>query len=591
MEIGSKSGPEAGMRQQNAGKPASGVSGAARRLLWILSLGILLAGMASYLRDYFTPRRIPLPIAPLVVSSGSAASDRLPARPGALRGQNLLVVTLDTTRPDRLGCYGNHEIVTPHLDRLCARGVVFSGAAATASSTLPSHASIFTGRYPLRHGARANALYPLGSEQRTLAEMLSDSGYETAAFVSSFVLDARFGLAQGFDRYDDEVSPSTAPMGFAERRADETTQRAIQWLEGPHRRPFFLWVHYFDAHAPYDPPAPFAARYAQPYDGEIAFVDEQIGRLLTAVEAIRERETLVVVVADHGEAMGEHGEWSHAILVPEATLRIPLIFYARKGLPAGLHVAARVSQVDLMPTILSLLGIGLPPDLDGVDLTGPPDPDRPVRAETVEGRVSYGWARLAALYRGPLKYVEGPHPELYDLRSDPLERNDLLGSRAQDAAAMRRQLRALEGAAADALAAPVDLLEAGDVERLAALGYVVTGGHVVDAGAQGPDPKEMLPLLVRLQTLVSDFGGYQGWPAWKRFLMVVTGNSPARSRPELIRELEKMAADHPDFAPAYHFLAVFYRLEHRPEDAARALERRDLLRGTASPRQEQRAVR
>ena len=380
-------------------------------------------------------------------------------------------------------------------------------------------------------------------------------------------------------------------MGFAERRGDETTQRAIQWLEGPHRRPFFLWVHYYDAHAPYDPPAPFAGRYAQPYDGEIAFVDEQVGRLLKAVEATRERETLVVVAADHGEGMGEHGEWSHALLVQESTLRIPLILYARTGLPAGLNVAARVSQVDLMPTILSLLGIGLPSDLDGVDLTGAPDPDRPVLAETVEGRAYYGWARLSALYRGPLKYVEGPHPELYDLRSEPLERNDLLGSRAQDAAAMRRQLRALEGAAADELATAADRLETGDVERLAALGYLVTEGHAVDAEEQGPDPKEMLPLMTRLQTMVSDFGSYQHWPAWKRFLAAVTWSSPPRSRPELIRELEKVAAEHPDFAPVYQYLAVFYRQEQRPEDAARVLERRDLLRGTASPRHEQRAVR
>jgi hypothetical protein len=254
-------------------------------------------------------------------------------------------------------------------------------------------------------------------------------------------------------------------------------------------------------------------------------------------------------------------------------------------------VAARVSQVDLMPTILSLLGIGLPPDLDGVDLTGPPDPDRPVRTETVEGRASFGWARLAALYRGPLKYVESPHPELYDLRSDPLERNDLLDSRAGDAAAMRRQLRALEGAAADALAAPADLLETGDVERLAALGYVVMGGRAVDAEEQGPDPKEMLPLLVRLQSLLSDFQSYQRWPAWKRFLVSVTGSSPASSRPELVREFEKVAAEHPDFAPVYQFLAAFYRLEQRPEDAARAIDRQNLLRRIASPRHEQGTVR
>jgi arylsulfatase A-like enzyme len=568
------------MRQKNAGKSASGKFGAAKHLVWIFALGLVLFGVGRYVR-FFTPQRIPLPIAPLVVSSEGPASDHLPAQPGALRGQNLVVITLDTTRPDRLGCYGNHEIDTPNLDRLCERGVVFSRAVATAPSTLPSHASIFTGLYPRHHGARANALYHLGNEQQTLAEVLSENGYETAAFVSAFVLDSKFGLAQGFDHYDDDVLASNTPMGFANRRGDVTTERAIQWLEKPRSRPFFMWVHYFDAHAPYDPPAPFAGRYAQPYDDEIAFVDQQVGRLLTALEASGDRETLIVVAADHGEGMGEHGEWSHALLVQESTLRIPLILYSRTGLPAGLNVAARVSQVDMMPTMLSLLGIGLPSDLDGVDLTVSPNPDRPVLAETIEGRAYYGWARLTALYRGPLKYVEGPNPELYDLGSEPLERTNVIGARAEDAAAMRRELRVLEGVAANELTVTADRLESDDVERLAALGYVVTGGHAGDAEEQGPDPKQMLPLMTRLQQLVTDFGNFPKMPAWQRYLAIVTRSAPPLTRPELILELEKVAAENPDFAPVYQYLAIFYRQEQRPGDAARVLERRDQLRGPA----------
>jgi arylsulfatase A-like enzyme len=560
----------------------TGMSRAAWRLLWIFAVGLLLFGVGRNVR-VFQPQRSLLPIAPLVVSAAVATRDRLPAQPGALRGQNLLVVTLDTVRPDRLGCYGNRAIETPNLDRLCERGVVFSRAVATASSTLPSHASIFTGLYPRHHGARANAAYHLASEQRTLAEILAEKGYETAAFVSSFVLDAKFGLAQGFSRYDDEVSPSSAPMAFAERRGDATTQRAIAWLEKPRQRPFFAWVHYFDAHSPYSAPAPFAGRYPNRYDDEIAFLDHEVGRLLEALERIPERETFVVVAADHGEGMGVHGEWSHGLLVQEATLRIPLILYARSGLPAGLHVEARVSQVDLLPTILSLLGLEVPADLDGVDLTSPQEPDRPVLAETVEGRVFYGWARLAALYRGPLKYVGGPDPELYDLGSEPLEDNDRIASRAEDAAAMRRELEALQADAANERSRSGDTLQAADADRLAALGYVVAQAHPIDDEDQGPDPKTMLPLMTHLQTMVSDFGNYRSMPAWKRFLASITRSAPARSASEVIRELEKLAAEHPDFAAVYQYLTVFYRKEQRYEDAARAIAVKNRLRGAGVP--------
>lgn len=569
------------MRQKKTGK-----SRATWRLVSIVAVGFVLFAVGRNVR-VFLPQHVAVPIVPLVVSSPNTASDRLPAEAGALRGRNLLVVTLDTTRPDRLGCYGNKGIETPNLDRLCERGVVFTRAVAASPSTLPSHASIFTGLYPRHHGARANGIYRLGSEQRTLAEILSENGYETAAFVSSFVLDAKYGLAQGFDHYDDAVNPSSAPMGYAERRGDETTDRALAWLAKPRQRPFFAWVHYFDAHSPYTAPAPFAGRYPIPYDGEIAFVDHQVGRLLEVVDALPERETLVVVAADHGEGMGAHGEWSHALLVQEATLRIPLILYARSGLPAGLNVTARVSQADLLPTILSLLGIELPSGLDGVDLTQPQDPERPVLAETVEGRAYYGWARLSALYRGPLKYVGGPNPELYDLGSEPLELHDLIAARPDEAAAMRRDLQALQGNRANELTHAGDTLEEADADRLAALGYVVAQGHAPDDEEQGPDPKQMLPLMTRLQLMVGDYGQYRNLPAWKQILASVTRSAPPRDPREMIRELEEIAAENPDFTPVYQYLAVFYRRDQRFEDAARALERRDQLRGAMVPKQAQ----
>ncbi len=556
---------------------AAGGKRGRRRAVQLLAIGFLLFGLAAYLRGVrvLTPLEEQIPFAPLVVSPDLKTADSLPATPGALRGHDVVLVTLDTTRPDRLGCYGNSQGATPNLDKLAREGVIFSAAVATATTTLPTHASILTGLYPQRHGARANSHYRLDDGHRTLAERLSDAGYMTGAFVSSFVLDRRFGLAQGFGIYDDQMGVKAGFLGFAERKADQTTDRAIRWLSGQRRRPYFLWVHYYDPHSLHDPPAPFKQAHALPYDGEIAFVDHELGRLLEAVESAGSRETLVVVVADHGEAFGEHGELTHGRLVQEATLRIPLILGATAGLGRGVHVERRVSQVDLMPTILSLLGIEEPRDVDGVNLLEAPDRDRAILAETVDAE--YGWARLVALYKGSLKYVDGPNPELYDLARDPLERNDLVAERPADAETMRRVLREREGPDAGRLGTASVELGAEDIARLEAIGYAVGGGAAVTDGAPGPDPKAMLPAIVRMQRLLSDYDTYPRMPAWYRLLLRLGGNRVIDSRADLIRHLERLAAEHPDFAPVYQRLADFYEQEQRPADAVRARERFDEL--------------
>jgi hypothetical protein len=522
-----------------------------RRIVRLVSAAALAAGAVLIVKGRL-PEFPRVPLRPLVVSPEMPIVSSIPAEFGALAGQNLILVTLDTTRADRIGFYGNDEIETPNLDRLASQGVVFTKAVATASSTLPTHASILTGLYPQHHGARANSLFKVAEEQRTLAEILSENGYETAAFVSSVVLDARFGLAQGFGVYDDQAESRGGEFMFTERRGDQTTDRAIAWLRANAKRPFFLWVHYYDPHTRYDPPEPFASEYALPYDGEIAFVDQQLGRLLEAVESTKGPESFVVVTADHGEALGEDGEESHSHLVQEATIQIPLVFYSKRGLQGGLHVDVRTSQVDLLPTILPLLGIAAPEALDGVDLALASDPNRAVLAETVEGRVNYGWARSSALYEGPWKIVMRLQPELYDLSRDPIAHVDLSATKPGELMRLRGRLSELHGSGQNLLAPSMNDLSAFEIERLDALGYRVGSetGVTILADGPGPEPRELLPILSRLDLIVQ-----------------------LPERADAIRKLEALAGEHPDFAPVYVVLNRLYTRENRPEEARWALGR------------------
>lgn len=403
------------------------------------------------------------------------------------------MVTLDTTRRDRLGCYGDAEARTPHLDALCARGVALGNATAVAPVTLPAHASLFTGLYPPRHGARYNGVRVLDEAQTTLAERLQQAGYQTAAFVSAFVLDERFGLAQGFEHYDDAVTARGAnafSAGGNERDAADTVDTALAWLAAHRdRRPLLLWLHLFDPHAPYElrglaSGADDAARYAE----EIAHADAQIGRLLDAPQ-LRGTDALIVVLADHGEALGEHGERTHGLFVYESTVAIPWIF-AMPGLAdGGAAASALASQVDLVPTVLELLGLPIPAGLDGRSLLrAARESEEAVYLETTLPFFDFGLAPLFAARAGALKRIEAPRPELYRLDSDPGEAHNLLESDAPDAAADRLAVQLdnwlIEWPALDEGPAPAD---AGELtERLRSLGYL-SGS---DVGMAGQDPKD-----------------------------------------------------------------------------------------------------
>lgn len=428
------------------------------------------------------------------------------------RSRSLLLVTIDTVRADHVGAYGYRAAETPALDRLAHEGIRFDRAESSVPLTLPSHATILSGLTPPHHGLRNNGAGSFPDDRPTLATRLSAAGYSTGAFVGSFVLDHRFGLARGFDVYDDEIErdPNAPGSLEAERPASQVADRALAWLEkaaGDRERPFFAWVHFYDAHAPYSPPEPYASRHKEaPYDGEIAFVDGQIARLVEFLDRRGlARSTVVAVAADHGEALGEHGELTHGLLLYEPTLRVPLLLRG-PGIPAGKTVEAPVGLADLAPTLAGMLGKPLDGQearsgkdasrLDGRDLSaalekGAEPGETDLYAETEYPRI-FGWSGLYALRRGKLKYIAAPHAELYNLAHDPGEAANLLEARARRADLDVRLARFQENVRTPE--APAGRSDE-TVAKLASLGYI--GGNptaVPSSGGQKPlkDPKEMV---------------------------------------------------------------------------------------------------
>ena len=379
----------------------------------------------------------------------------------------------------------------PRFDRLAREGVLVEEAVAHVPQTRPSHASILTGRYPYEHGLRDNAAGPLAPGMPTLATVLKAAGYDTAAFIGAYPVSRSSGLDRGFDVYDDPFE--TAVDGRTERRAQEVVDRALGWLARPRGRPFVAWVHLFDPHAPYIPPPPFAGRFARrPYDGEVAYADSQVERLLAWLDdSGQRRATLVVVTSDHGESLGEHGEEEHGLLVYDSTLRVPLVLSWPGHLPAGARARGQFRSVDLLPTLLELLGVPAVrtsgTSRADVLARGGRIPDNESYAESLYGALHFGWAQLRALRAEGWKYIEAPRPELYHLTEDPGEMRNVLQSREQVASGMRQSLGRFGGGAGEkAVAAPIDH---DALERLAALGYVggVAGTTIK---VTGKDPKD-----------------------------------------------------------------------------------------------------
>jgi arylsulfatase A-like enzyme len=358
----------------------------------------------------------------------------------------IVVITLDTTRADRLSPYGFMNVSLPHLERLAREGVVFDHATSVAPLTLPAHTSLFTGLLPPNHGVRDNADPPLAETHMTLAETLRAQGFRTGAFVGSVVLDADRGLRQGFEEYRGVDGDATRRPHRIQRRADQVVTDAIRWLDTIVESRFLLWAHLYDPHRPYDPPEPFASIYAHnPYVGEIAFADAEIGRLLDALarRGLLNR-TIVVVAGDHGESLGERGERDHGIFIYESVLRVPLVIRGPSLAPSRIGEVVRLT--DVMPTILDLADVPGPP-VDGTSLV---DSMRGRRSSLSLEAYSeslyperFGRSPLHALREGRFKLIEGPRPELYDLERDPFEERNIYDERRAMAEAMTARVRAI----------------------------------------------------------------------------------------------------------------------------------------------------
>jgi arylsulfatase A-like enzyme/Tfp pilus assembly protein PilF len=425
---------------------------------------------------------------------------------GATARPNVVLITIDTLRADHLPAYGYQKVKTPAIDSLVKDGVLFKRAVAHAPITLPSHTSIMTGLYPMTHGVRNNGDYYLPDSIPTLAEVLQRSGYRTAAFVSAFLLDARFGLNRGFDVYDDSTTSQSSQARpelslTRRRRGDETAAKALAWLDsrGSDQTPFFLWVHFFDPHQDYDLPEPYLTQYKDhPYDGEIAFTDAQVRALLDRLKGLGlYRDTLVVLTGDHGEGLGEHGESAHSIFIYDSTQRIPLILKLPQERRAGITVAPLARHVDIVPTVLDVLNIPATAfhDLPGRSLMGSA-PDSAVRsyAEAYLPKDYYGWSSLESVDDGAYKYIQAPKPELYDLGRDPHEKENLQTQQSDRAMRMQAQLEALQKkySAPEAAGRAAHAPDAALLSALRDSGYM--GGLPQSAAESGKDPKDMIGL-------------------------------------------------------------------------------------------------
>jgi len=411
---------------------------------------------------------------------------------------NILLITLDTTRADRLGCYGYARAQTPHLDRLADEGVRFARADSPVPLTLPAHASIMTGTSPLFHRVRNNGNYSLPPPALTLAEIFKARGYTTAAFIASFTLDSRFGLDQGFDHFDDRLGdPAVIKGAYSERRAEEVFRAFSAWFSKNGRDKFFAWIHFYDPHMPYDPPEPFKSTPGlDTYDGEIANVDLYVGKILETLETASIREdTLVAVVGDHGEAFGEHGEFGHGVFCYEETLAVPFILADPGRLPARRIVSDRVGLIDLFPTVLDFCKIDVPPSVQGISLLPLIEKDisadRPHYFESYFPLENMGCAPIKGEIRETHKYIELPQPELYDLEQDPKEKQNLIPDKAEAAQKMKLALRNLEKGLGSATLDSARTVTTEELRRLESLGYLSMGKRAAEGEAL-PDPKDRI---------------------------------------------------------------------------------------------------
>ncbi len=471
--------------------------------------------------------------------------------------ENVLLITLDTTRADRLSCYGYAKHKTPGLDALAERGALFENAQSAVPLTLPSHCTIMTGLYPPAHGVRNNGSYALAPGIVTMAEIFRGQGLRTAAFVASFTVDSRFGLNQGFEIYDDQLAaPDRIKMYESERPAPEVYAAFRAWLEKNAGGRFFAWVHFYDPHFPYAPPEPFLSAAADPYDGEIACMDKYVGEIWGLLKTLGLAEkTLIVLAGDHGEGFGEHKEFAHQVFCYEETQRVPLIVVAPGRTFRGLRVKERVGLVDVLPTVLDLCGLPPQKQVQGRSLVpamrGRGLPERDLYFESLFSNEVLGCAPLTGVYRRNLKWINAPRPELYDLDADPGERRNIVDERADEA----RRLLEAEKAMTAAMGGTGEgrrTMDRRERERLASLGYI-SSASASTPGGDHADPKDRIEAFMQYSTACE---------------LDKKGSSA-----EAERLLERALQAYPGFAQAHSKLAAIAVQKGNPSLAMERLKR------------------
>src|SRR5713101_8824135 len=487
------------------------------------------------------------------------------AQTSAKPALNVVLITIDTLRADHVGCYGYKQIKTPNIDGLAADGVLFESAFAVVPVTLPSHSSMLTGTYPMLSGMHDFSVNKLSPLQPTLASVLKQAGYQTGAVIGAAVLDSRFGLNQGFEFYYDHFDFSRfdeANLDEMERPGNVVADVALDWLAKNSQKKFFLWMHLYDPHFPYHPPEPYSREYAaQPYDGEIAFADEQVGRLLRFLkEKNLYRNTLIVLAGDHGESLGEHGETTHGFFIYNSTLHVPLIFHP-SGVTSAKSAPDLVSLADLMPTVLRVLKLDVPSSVQGRSLLPLFLPKGEMEApslyaETFLPRLHFNWSELRAVETENYHFIDAPKPELYDLNKDPGETQNLFLLKKAVAEEMRARLAALirQSSGGQELAEKTGL-DPALMERLKSLGYAgySGGGSPTVSDRALPDPKDR----IQVYELISD----------------AIAESQHGDYPSSTEKLNLALKTEPDSVPVRYLLGLNYYRRHEFSNAVTQLER------------------